>query len=66
MYSSTLVLSIEGVWIGRLTNTSAHSLDRWVDGIRQRSDEAFRGVYEAMVNDLVSFAYGMVSDQWTA
>ena len=66
MFSTTLALPVEGVWIGRLTNTSAHPLDRWADGIRQRSDDAFRGVYEAMVDDLVSFAYGMVSDRRTA
>ena len=43
-----------------------HPLDRWADGIRLRSDDAFRGVYESMVDDLVSFAYGMVSDRLTA
>ena len=66
MFSSALALRIEGVWIGRLTKTSPHPLDRWADGIRLRSDDAFRGVYESMVDDLVSFAFGMVSDRRTA
>ncbi len=66
MSRSTLALPIEGVWIGHLTDESVHPLDRWTAGIRHRSNEAFRHVYEATVDDLVSFAFGMVGDRRTA
>lgn len=49
-----------------MTETTAHPLDSYVEGIRARSDEAFRAVYVAMVDDLASFAFGMVSDKRTA
>ncbi|MGI9610526.1 MAG: RNA polymerase sigma factor [Acidimicrobiia bacterium] len=62
----SLVLPIEGVLIGRNSDTSEHPLDTWVDGIRSQSDEAFRHVYEATADGLVSFAFGMVSDMKTA
>ena len=41
-------------------------LDQWVDGIRSRSDSAFRAVYLSMANDLVSFAIGMLGDRRAA
>ena len=40
--------------------TVEHPLDRWVDGVRRRSEEALRAVYEQTVDDLTSFAYGML------
>ncbi len=65
---STLALTFpaEVVWITRLTDTTVNPLDGYVEGIRNRSDEAFRAVYHATVDDLVSFAFGMVSDRRTA
>jgi len=47
-------------------NSRTHELDRWVDGIRQRSDDAFRAVYTSMANDLLSFAIGMLGDRRSA
>jgi RNA polymerase sigma factor (sigma-70 family) len=41
-------------------------LDQWVDGIRARSNAAFRAVYRSMANDLVSFAIGMLGDRRAA
>lgn len=64
--SSTLVLSGKGVWIARLTDTGSHPLDDHVDGVRGLTEEAFRAVYLTLVDELVSFAYGMVSDRLTA
>ena len=61
-----LSLPIEGVWISRLTKTTPHPLDDHVEGIRNRSEEAFRRVYDALADDLASFAYGMLSDRRTA
>lgn len=49
-----------------MTSQSAHPLDRHVDGIRIRSNDAFAAVYAATVDDLASFAFGMVSDRRTA
>ena len=46
--------------------TTEHPLDRWADGVRRRSEEAFRVVYEETVDDLTSFAYGMVHHRSTA
>ena len=66
MSSSTLILPMQGVWITGLTETVPHPLDSYVEGIRQRSDDAFRAVYSAIANDLVSFAFGMLSDRKTA
>lgn len=57
---------MEGVRIERVTEHVSHPLDRWVDGIRARSDQAFRAVYDSLSDDLLSFAYGMVSDRSTA
>jgi RNA polymerase sigma-70 factor (ECF subfamily) len=49
-----------------LTETVPHPLDAHVAGIRTRSDKAFRAVYDATADDLVSFAFGMLSDRKTA
>lgn len=46
--------------------TNAADLDRWVDGIRRRSDEAFREVYALLADDLASFANGMLRDRRAA
>lgn len=62
----SLALAIEAVWIGRISDTSPHSLDVWMDGVRARSDDAFRHVYEATADGLVSLAFGMVGDRRTA
>ena len=51
---------------GTVTLPNLHSLDEWVEGIRQRSDEAFRAVYESMANDLASFAIGFLHDRKAA
>lgn len=64
--SSTLPLATKEVWITHLTETDSHPLDEHVDGVRGLSEEAFRAVYLALVDDLVSFAHGMVSDLRTA
>lgn len=64
--SSSHILPAQGVRITRLTETAPHPLDGYVDGIRTRSDVAFRAVHDAMVDDLVSFAFGMLSDRQTA
>jgi RNA polymerase sigma-70 factor, ECF subfamily len=37
-----------------------------VDGIRRRSDAAFRAVYEATADGLASFAYGMLGNRTSA
>jgi RNA polymerase sigma-70 factor (ECF subfamily) len=41
-------------------------LDPLVDGIRRRSDHAFRGVYEAMADGLASYAFGMLRNRSSA
>jgi RNA polymerase sigma-70 factor (ECF subfamily) len=41
-------------------------LDPRVDGIRRRSDAAFRAVYEATADGLASFAYGMLGNRAAA
>ncbi|HUP14719.1 MAG TPA: sigma factor [Acidimicrobiia bacterium] len=41
-------------------------LDPFVDGIRRRSDAAFRAVYEATADGLASFAYGMLGNRAAA
>ena len=66
MSSDVLLLPAQGVWITRLTETGPHPLDPHVAGIRTRSEEAFRAVYDALADDLVSFAFGMLSDRKTA
>ena len=65
---STIVLSIpsQGVLVNRLTETPTHPLDSFVDGIRSGSDDAFREVYNALVDDLASFAFGLLSNRRTA
>ena len=63
---NALSLPVEGVWISQVTSTEPHPLDRQMDGLRDRSEDAFRVVYEHLADDLVSFAYGMVSDRRTA
>lgn len=40
--------------------------DELVDGIRERSDEAFTTVYRLLASDLLSFAYGMLHDRGAA
>ncbi len=55
-----------GVGISRVTEPDSHPLDRHVAGVRRRDEEAFAAVYNAVVDDLVSFAFGMVSDRQTA
>lgn len=45
---------------------STHPLDRWVDGVRRRSNSAFAALYEATADDLVSFAYGMLRERAAA
>lgn len=55
-----------GVRITRLRETDAHPLDELVDGVRLRSETAFRSVYLAMADELASFAFGMISDRRTA
>ena len=62
----SLALPIEGVWIGRLSDTSTHPLDDWVDGLREGSEEAFARVYKETADALLSFAYGMVGDRRTS
>ena len=49
-----------------ITKPAPHPLDAHIDGIRNRSDDAFRFVYENLVDDLASFAFGMLSDRRTA
>lgn len=56
----------QGLWISRLTENSPHPLDVHVEGIRNRSEEAFRHVYDALADDLASFAFGMLNDRRTA
>ncbi len=41
-------------------------LDRLVDGIRERSDEAFSAVYQLTASGLVSYASGMLRDRQAA
>ena len=62
----SLALPLEGVWIGRLSDTSTHPLDEWVDDLRAGSEVAFGRVYQATADGLLSFAYGMVGDRRTA
>lgn len=66
MSTIALALPVEGVWMTRLTEAVAHPLDSHAEGIRNRSEDAFRAVYEHLVDDLVSFAFGMLSDRKTA
>lgn len=61
-----LAFPTPGVWIRKMTSTGPHPLDTQVEGVRNRSEDAFRVVYLATVDDLVSFAFGMVSDLRTA
>ena len=49
-----------------VTAPELSSLDDWVEGIRHRSDTAFRVVYESMANDLASFAIGFLRDRKAA
>ncbi len=41
-------------------------LDEWADGIRRRSEDAFRAVYAVVADDLASFATGMLRDRRAA
>lgn len=43
-----------------------NELDPFVDGIRRRSDAAFRAVYEATADGLASYAYGMLGSRAAA
>lgn len=56
----------QGVRISRVTRTRTHPLDVHVDGIRVRSNDAFRAVYNALADDLLSYAFGMVGNRQTA
>lgn len=40
--------------------------DELVDGVRERSDEAFSTVYRLLASDLVTFAHGMLHDRGAA
>lgn len=51
---------------GSVTLPELSSLDDWVDGIRHRSDAAFRAVHKSMANDLASFAIGFLHDRRAA
>lgn len=66
MSSAYLLNPTRGVSITQLNESVSHPLDEFVPGVRTRSEEAFRQVYETTVDDLVSFAYGMLSDRRTA
>ena len=55
-----------GLPISQVTSAETHPLDRYMDGLRARENESFRMVYEQTVDDLLSFAFGMVSDLKTA
>ena len=64
--SAAITLNLGWVWMTGITKPAPHPLDAHVDGIRNRSDDAFRAVYDSLVDDLASFAYGMLSDRRTA
>ncbi len=49
-----------------VTADGGHPLDRWVDGIRNLSEPAFEAVYHATVDDLLSFANGMLRSRAAA
>ena len=66
MSTASLAMRPKGVWITHLTETTSHPLDSHVEGVRARDDDAFRVLYNAMADDLVSFAFGMVNDRRTA
>lgn len=66
MSSLTINFATLGVWITGLTETVPHPLDGHVAGIRTRSEVAFRAVYDATADDLISFAFGMLGDRKTA
>ncbi len=58
--------TVWGVPISQVTSTDSHPLDRYMDGLRARENESFRMVYQETADDLLSFAFGMVSDLKTA
>ena len=66
MSSIASVLPVWWVWAIGSPKAAPHPLDGHVDGIRTGAEDDFRAVYEATVDDLVSFAFGMVSDRRTA
>lgn len=49
-----------------MSKRTSHALDQYADGIRRRSDHAFRAVYEATADDLASYAYGMLRNRTAA
>jgi RNA polymerase sigma-70 factor (ECF subfamily) len=51
---------------GTVTLPKLSSLDDWVDGIRHRSDAAFRAVHQSIANDLASFAIDFLHDRKAA
>lgn len=59
-------IALGGMRISQVTSTDPHPLDAFLTGLKNGSQEAFRAVYEVVADDLVSFAYGMVSDRSTA
>lgn len=50
----------------RRDQPSPHPLDRWVDGIRRGSNDAYRAVYDETAHDLLSFANGMIRNRASA
>ncbi len=66
MSSVAALLPAKGVWITGLNRSAPHPLDPHVEGVRRRSDGAFRAVYEETVDDLVSYAFGMLGDRGAA
>ncbi|MDX1468589.1 MAG: sigma-70 family RNA polymerase sigma factor [Acidimicrobiia bacterium] len=52
--------------MSRSTVAASHPLDSLVTGVRARSNDAFKAVYDQMADDLTSFAYGMLADRRTA
>lgn len=49
-----------------VSQRNGHALDQYADGIRRRSERAFRAVYEATADDLASYAFGMLRDRAAA
>ncbi|HEY7564863.1 MAG TPA: RNA polymerase sigma factor [Acidimicrobiia bacterium] len=50
----------------KLTSEDGHELDDLVDGIRRRSDPAFRSLYQATADGLASYAFGMLGQRAAA
>ena len=52
--------------MSRSTKVVIHPLDDLVAGVRARTNDAFKAVYDHTADDLISFAYGMLGDRRTA